>query len=113
MSSQFSVAEGKLYIDEKLIDLPELVDQVLLISDLIVYRLKLTGINVCNRNIGAYSLAGEPLWRIPEVESKASFKSYDRMYLDEQSRLIACNYIGSNYVVDLQSGGITYVSFTK
>ena len=113
MELPFKVLEGKLYIDQKLIDLPEQVDQVLLINDVIVYRLKLTGIKVFNRNIGAYSFTGELLWQIPEIESKASFKSYDKMYIDEQGRLIACNYIGSNYIVDLQNGSITYVSFTK
>jgi hypothetical protein len=113
MNAPFRVVEGKLYIDDKLVGLPELVDQVLLINELIIYRLKLTGINICNRNIGAYSLSGELMWRIPEIESKLDFKSYDKMYVDDQGRLIAMNYTGPNFCVDLQSGSITYVSSTR
>jgi hypothetical protein len=107
------VKNGHIFIGNSKIDLPRKVDQILIADDKIIYRFVVDGKDVSNRNIGALNFLGEPEWVIAEVDSKAKFKEYDRMYINEKGELIACCYIGVDCLVDTLNGSIKYVSFQK
>jgi hypothetical protein len=113
VSSTINLSSGNLYIDNVLIEMPEPIDQILEVEDLIIFRYKISGNYNNYRNVGALNLHGELQWIIPEIESSAKAKFYDNISINENNKLIAANYIGPEFIVSLHSGELEYYSFTK
>lgn len=113
MNPTIKLTDGKLYINNQLIDFSENIDQILEVNELIIYRFEITGKNINNRNVGAVTLEGEKKWIIPESKSALDFKSYHRIYINENNKLIALNWTGMEYLVDIHSGEITPHRFVK
>lgn len=109
----YTLKEGQLFINNKLIDLPAPIKQVKLINNLIIYCLKVTSGKECNRNIGALTYSGEQKWLVPEIRSQASFKHFVKISTDEQGRLIAHNSVGPTYIINTETGSLTSHGFEK
>ncbi len=64
-----------------------------------------------NRNVYAYKVTGELLWEIQEAPHGAERdKPYMNIWLDGD-KLIAGNWIGTEYFVDLSSGEVKQTKF--
>ncbi|MEK7413638.1 MAG: hypothetical protein AAB263_10035 [Planctomycetota bacterium] len=67
-----------------------------------------------NRNIVGYDGAGNILWRIAECPHGGNRpKPYMHVKIDRNIRVIASNWIGADYFVDLTTGAVTAVDFDR
>jgi len=112
-NSYFEIKNKQLFIKGKKINLHQEVAQALQIDNRIIYRLVVNGDNDSNRNIGALNLDGEQEWVIQKLESAMIYDYYDKMYLDDNNRLIVCNVTSVDYVVDATNGFVSYYKFHK
>ena len=111
--SEFKINDGVLFLNGKAVNLPRKVEQILVVDDNVIYRFVVNGKNVTNRNVGALDFNGNMKWVIEEVDSKAIFKEYDQIYLNDNNELIACCYIGMDFIVDLSDGTIANYGIRK
>lgn len=110
----FRVEDGKLFIGDKWIDLPYAVGDVVECNDSLFVRVDPPIGVVFNRNIFAVTRQGEILWQIAESpHGTEADKPYVGIFRDRDGCLVAANWNGVDYSVDLESGGITTKAFNK
>lgn len=110
----FFVKSGTFFIGGSPIDFPYPVDDVLVCGDLFLVRIAPPVGVVFNRNVFAVSSEGRMLWQIAERPHGTQGDSpYINIYFDGGGRLIAGNWNGVDYFVDLASGDVSVCQFSK
>lgn len=101
---------GSVSVDGRACD----IVQTIHVSNLTIVRLEVPSRTVCNRNVKAYDERNELVWTIAESpHGTQADKPYMSIRIDPQGRLIAGNWIGIDYIVDLKTGAITPHVLTK
>lgn len=114
LKSEFDITDGMLRIKGNAIPLPYPVVQSVLAKNLIIVRLSVPAKKKFNRNIYAFTLGGELAWQIEEAPHGGDIsKPFMNLWLSQDGQLIAGNWIGVDYKVYLQNGGIEAIKFTK
>jgi len=102
-------------ISGKKIELPAPVAQRIDINGLVIIRvypsdqeLEAYPQELLNRNVYAYDSSGQIKWQIKEAPhgGVGSDKAYMDLWLDN-GKLIAGNWIGADYIVDITSGDVS------
>lgn len=111
-ANSFEVKDGSLFISGKCMDLPYPVGQVMKCNDAIIARLELPSGVIFNRNVFAFSAQGDLLWQIEE-SPHGTEKDKPYVGISQNGALVAANWIGVDYLVNIQNGRITVKAFNK
>jgi hypothetical protein len=110
----FCVENGNIYIEREKVELPYPVDTVIVFDNLLVVRLEPSAKRIFNRNVLAIGSDGTVIWQIVESPHGAtSDKPYVTIYVDSDGNLVAGNWNGVDYVVEIATGKIKTKSFNK
>jgi hypothetical protein len=101
-------ADGdKLWIGDVSVTLPALIDEVLFAGDLIVVRTAEAGLPEPSRNIFGIERGGKIRWQIERSPHGGTVRNpFTGLYISAEGELIAANWIGVDYRVDLSTGKI-------
>lgn len=111
---KYRVNEGVLTINEKEIKLPYPVIEVLNFQGLIIVRVEPSIGEIYNQNIFAIDNTGKIMWQIVESpHGTEADKLYTSISVLAENQLIAGNWNGVDYAVDLDDGSISTKSFNK
>jgi hypothetical protein len=113
-TNSFKIEGDNLFIANKCVALPFPIAEVFEYKDLIVARVEpCTGV-IFNRNIFAFTAHGNLLWQIEESpHGTEKDKPYTRIFLNNDGLLVAANWIGVDYLVNVKNGSISTISFNK
>lgn len=113
-TNSFEVKNGSIFIADRRLDLPYSIGQVVKFNDIIIARLEPPAGVIFNRNVFAFTAQGDLLWQIEESpHGTEEDKPYVGIFLSQDGSLIAANWIGVDYLVNVQSGRITAKAFNK
>lgn len=111
---KYELSKGELSIDNNIIGFPYPVAQVIIVSNYVIVRLSVPQEKRFDRNVYALSFDGKAVWQIQEAPHGGNVpKPFMNLRLSEEGRLIAGNWIGVDYEVDLSTGQIRAIRFTK
>lgn len=111
---EFHVEDGKLFINGKWIDLPYTVSGIVECGNSLVVRVEPPAGAIFNRNIFAITEQGEVLWQIAESpHGTEADKPYVGIFRDKDGGVVAANWNGVDYSVNLESGSIAVKAFNK
>lgn len=114
IKTSFQVKDGALWIAGTHIELPCEVGEILEAEGLVVVRLEPPIGQVFNRNIFAYSEQGLLLWQIEESpHGTEPDRPYVAISKDEAGGVVAANWNGIDYSVNLDNGYIKAKAFNK
>lgn len=110
----FRVEDGKLFIDDRWVELPYAVDEILECGNSLVIRVEPPVGSIFNRNVFAVTSQGDVLWQIAESpHGTQADKPYVGIAHDKDGGLVAANWNGVDYSVDMRCGAITTKAFNK
>ncbi|MDH4606870.1 hypothetical protein JW321_30205 [Pseudomonas syringae pv. papulans] len=90
--------------------LPYPVDTFLLFQGIVLIRLESPPGEVFNRNIFAFSMAGEVLWQIEESpHGTQADKPFMSLHCDDNDRVIVGCWNGVTYAVNVENGNIRVI----
>jgi hypothetical protein len=113
-TSLYRVENGNLFIADRAIDLPHPVIEVIECGEMIVVRVDPPAGTIFNRNVFAFTKHGELLWQIEESpHGTEKDKPYVAILRAQDGNLIAANWIGIDYLVNLANGNIAAKAFNK
>ena len=105
---------GTLLIAGQPISLPHPVKEVLHNNDRLLILVEPPPDVIFNRNVFALSMHGERLWQIEESPHGAEVdKPYINLHCDKNGLVIAGNWNGLSYSVDLRNGAVSIDAFEK
>lgn len=114
MTTSFRIEGGVLWIQGKAISLPHPVVDVKVLGKTVVAKVESDPGNVFNRNVFAFSADGELLWQIEESpHGTETDKPYVDIGVDKSGNLVAGNWNGVDYFVDIETGKIATKDFKK
>ncbi len=110
---KYDLNEGALVLNQEEVNLPYPVVQVLDFNDFVIVRVEPEISEIYNCNIFAVDGRGKIKWQITEsphgIEVDKPYTSISIM----ENKLIAGNWNGVDYVVDMKDGSIRTKSFNK
>lgn len=112
-AKKFLVDDGALFVHGRRISTPFPVLQYVVDKNAVIVLLRAPAGTIYNRNIHAYSTQGQLLWTIPETPHGGT---KDQPYVGIEATsagLVARNWNGVEYVIDLQTGSIEVCGFGK
>lgn len=110
----YLVQDSQLWIGHQHIRLPYPVKHVLRHGDNLVISIESAPGVIFNRNVFAVSMHGEVLWQIEESpHGTQADQPYMDVYCDQNGELIAGNWNGISYSVNLTNGTVCAVAFEK
>lgn len=105
---------GRLFIGNGSIDLPYPVSEIIDFGDSIAVRVEPPVGVIFNRNVFAFSERGDPLWQIEESpHGTENDKPYVKIIRERDGGLVAYNWNGVDYLVDMANGAITTKAVSK
>lgn len=108
------VEDGVLCIDDRSISFPHPVGEVIGVDEFLIVRLEPPVGTIFNRNVFAVTKDGRPVWQIVESPHGTELdKPYVGIHRDRDGGLVAANWNGVDYLVDVATGGITTKAFNK
>ena len=108
------IDDGILWIAGQPISLPQPVKEALHHNDRLLILVEPAPDVIFNRNIFALSMHGELLWHIDESpHGTAVDKPYINLHCDKNGLVIAGNWNGLSYSVDLHNGTVSVAAFEK
>ena len=111
---KYQLCDGELSIEERVVHFPYPVAQVIIVDSRVIVRLAVPSKERFDRNVYALSLDGKGVWQIQEAPHGGNVaKPFMNLRLSDEGRLIAGNWIGVDYEVDLTSGQVSAVKFAK
>lgn len=114
MTTSLSIKGGVLWIQGKAIGLPHPVVDVKVLGETVVAKVESEPGDIFNRNVYAFSSDGELLWQIEESPHGAETdKPYVDIGVDNSGKLVAGNWNGVDYFVDIKTGKIATKDFKK
>jgi hypothetical protein len=113
-SKIFEINDGLLFIANNHIDTPFKVEKVVYLNDQVIALMEPPAKTAFNRNIISYSTEGNLLWQIQESPHGTQIdKPYTSLHINDHKQLIAGNWNGVDYAVDLENGIVTAAAFDK
>ncbi|MHC8310455.1 hypothetical protein ACYZUC_12670 [Pseudomonas sp. GT1P32] len=111
---EFRVEDGRLVIGGKLVDLPYTVGEVVVCGNLLAVRVEPPIGVIFNRNVFAVARGGKVIWQIAESPHGTEMdKPYVVIFRDKDEGLVAANWNGVDYLVNLECGSISTKAFNK
>ena len=108
------IDDGILWIAGQPISLPQPVREALHHNDRLLILVEPAPDVIFNRNIFALSMHGELLWQIEESPHGTEVdKPYMNLHCDKNGVVIAGNWNGLSYSVDLHNGTVSVAAFEK
>ncbi len=111
------VIDWVLWIDDKCIDFPYPVADLLIFDEKIIIRVDSDSPSEVidnDRNIYALNYDGDVLWRVEKCPYGGEMdRTYVSIYKVGSAGLAAGNWIGYDFYIDLNDGTITVKAFTK
>lgn len=112
--SSFKITNNLIFINGKKLELPFPVADALEYKKSIVVRVDPPAREILNDNIYCFTLSGNFLWQIePSPHGTQVNKPYVSINVSSSSNLIASNWNGVNYIVNIEDGSIEVKSFNK
>lgn len=113
-SKDISVVDGAIKIGRKEVEFPWPVAQVVEYHRLIVVRIEPPAGNIFNRNVFAFDDDGSIKWQIEESPHGGGIdKPYMNISISENGEVIASNWNGIDYIINLDDGSVKVKSFNK
>lgn len=110
----FKVEDGVISISGKAIELPYPVAEALKIGELVIVRVEPTVGEIFNTNVFGITADGNYKWKIEESpHGTEADKPFTSISVSQDDQLIAGNWNGVDYVVDVRNGAIKSVAFNK
>lgn len=114
MKNRFEVRDGALIIANRRLDLTHTVAQILECHDTIIVRSDPPAGMILNRNLFAFTTQGDLLWQIEESpHGTQKDKPYVGLIISQDGLLVAANWIGLDYTVNVQNGKVAAKAFNK
>ncbi|WP_223435071.1 MULTISPECIES: hypothetical protein [unclassified Pseudomonas] len=111
---EFRVEDGRLFIAGQLVDLPCAVGEVVECGDFLAVRVEPAIGVIFNRNVFAIARSGKVLWQIAESpHGTETDKPYVVIFRVKDEGLVAANWNGVDYLVNLECGSISTKTFNK
>lgn len=110
----FKVKDRVIFIKGKAIELPYPVAESLNFGELVILRVEPTSGEIFNTNVFGFTNAGNCKWKIAESpHGTETDKPFTSISVSQNGQLIAGNWNGVDYAVDVRSGAIKAVTFNK
>lgn len=110
----FSVDGRRLCVENKRIDLPYVICEALECGDQIVVRIEPPVGEIFNRNIFCFSKYGELIWQIQECpHGTEEDKPYVGLVCGDRGEIVAANWKGIDYSVNINNGAVVPRSFRR
>lgn len=110
----FEIADGLITINGKAVNLPYPVAEAITIGEIVVVRIEPAVGELCNANIYGFTINGYFKWKVEESpHGTEPDKQFTSIYISPNGKLIAGNWNGIDYAVDVKSGAISAVAFNK
>ncbi|WP_156033929.1 hypothetical protein [Aeromonas jandaei] len=110
----FAIKDNLITINGKAIDLPYPVAEAITIGEIVVVRLEPAVGELCNANIYGFTVNGCFKWKVEESpHGTEPDKPFTSIYISPNGQLIAGNWNGIDYSVDVKSGAISAVAFSR
>lgn len=110
----FSQVGGELFVGGELVEFPYSVAKSVRCGCLLIVMLDPPVDVDFNRNVYAVNGEGVVVWQIAESpHGGEGSEPYVDISMDRQSRLLAANWIGIDYFVDVEGGSVAPASFNK
>jgi hypothetical protein len=110
----FCIKNGVLWIAGAPFDLPFEAAEALMVDGQILVRVEPPVGTIFNRNILAYSDTGLLIWQIEECpHGTQSDKPYMAITKDRAGNIIAANWNGVDYLVNMENGAVATIAFNK
>ncbi|MEJ2046486.1 MAG: hypothetical protein P8X89_24805 [Reinekea sp.] len=94
--------------------MPYPVVEALKIGELVIVRVEPTVGEIFNTNIFGFTVDGHYKWRIEESpHGTEADKPFTSISVSQDNQLIAGNWNGVDYVVDVRNGTIKTIAFNK
>jgi hypothetical protein len=115
MSRQASNIDDELnHLATAVAHIPYTVKQAITCDDMCVVLTVPPAGTTLNRNVFCYLPSGEILWQIQESPHGTQIdKPYTSLHINDHKQLIAGNWNGVDYSVDLENGIVTAAAFDK
>ncbi|MGF6110198.1 hypothetical protein [Pseudomonas frederiksbergensis] len=108
------VENGTLWIAGQPIYLPYPVKEAFQHNNRLLILVEPAPDVIFNRNVFALSMHGELLWQIEESPHGTEVDNpYMNLYCDKDAAVIAGNWNGLSYLVDLHNGTVSVAAFEK
>jgi hypothetical protein len=108
------VQNGTLWLADQPIHLPHPVKATLQHNDKLLILVDPAPDVIFNRNVFALSIHGELLWQIEESPHGTQVdKPYVNLYCDKNGTVIAANWNGVSYSINLLNGTVRVAAFDK
>ncbi|MCK1792767.1 hypothetical protein [Pseudomonas violetae] len=108
------IDDGTLLIAGQPVPLPHPVKEALRHKDRLLILVEPPPDVIFNRNVFALSMHGELLWQIEESPHGTEVdKPYVNLHCDKNEWVIASNWNGLSYSVDLHNGAVSVAAFEK
>lgn len=114
MSHQAKNINDELNLAKSAANTPRTAKQEITCGDICIVLIDTPVGASLNRNVFGYSAAGESLWQIQESpHGTQNDKPYTSLHINDNNQLIAGNWNGVDYSVNLENGTVTAVAFDK
>lgn len=100
-----SYTEKELNIDEKAINFPHPIADVLTVNNLVLVLLEIPNDEDNPKNIVAITMDGQILWKI-DTPTEGNYNQPYHFIRTENGKAYATNWDGYEYVIDLDSGAV-------
>ncbi len=111
---EFKVDDGCLLIADKAVRLPFPVAKAMGLGEAVAVRVDVPTGQVFNRNVYLIDAAGRILWQIEESpHGPGTDKPFMNIWIADDDALVAGNWNGIDYKVDISSGRICVKSFRR
>jgi len=112
----FSIDDGIIAIGGNVIDLPYpvAVAEALAVGELVIVRVEPTIGEIFNTNVYGFKADSSCKWQIAESpHGTEADRPFTSISVSSDNQLVAGNWNGVDYLVDLMGGAITAVAFNK
>ena len=114
MKNIYTIDNNTIVINGKNVDFSNTIGEVVDFNDIIIVRLIVPSGSKFNKNVFALTRDGCVLWQICESPHGGDInKPFMKISISSSGELIAENWIGVNYKVDLNSGSLIVESFKR
>ncbi|MHA6196970.1 hypothetical protein ACX3YG_21675 [Pseudomonas wadenswilerensis] len=112
--SKIELRDGKLVFCDEVISLPHPVVKLVRGETKVFVMVEPPAGVVFNRGVYSLSHEGVILWQISESpHGEVKEKPYVDIFIDDRDRLIAANWIGIDYWVDVEDGSVEAIAFNR